>query len=133
MAFRPGKKQTLLIPSGPPNNPDQLHLHVILTDQCEDALHLVVSVATVKAGQFHDKTCILKPGEHPFIKNETYVEYRRVAQHRSNHISKCVDGWLYKPHEQVSDELFARICAGVEISEFTSNGMKKYFRSQTKK
>ena len=40
---------------------------------------------------------------------------------------------LYKPHEQVSDELFARICAGVEVSEFTSNGMKKYFRSQTKK
>lgn len=86
MAFVPTKGCALLIPSGPPSDPDQLHLHALLTDAVNDPCHLVVSFSRIKRGVFYDGTCIVKAGEHNFIKQDSYVEYRRTTIMRSDHI-----------------------------------------------
>ena len=49
MPFQPSKKATLLMPSGPPDDPDRLHLWIVLTDPCADhEANLVVNVCTLR-------------------------------------------------------------------------------------
>ena len=127
MAYQPAKRDTLLIPSGPPNNPDQLHLHVILTDCCENNRHLLVNISTIRGGGYYDPTLVIEPGEHPLVIEQSWVVYRRATTLHADHIKKCVDAWSFKPKEPVSEELFSRICDGVGASSFTPRDMKRYF------
>ncbi len=131
MAFVPSKKGTILIPSGPPSDPDKLHLHIILTDICPDSLHMLVNIATIREGIFHDPACAIEANEHPFVTTASYVNYRRAKTVRVDHIVKCVDGWLYKPLDPVDDGLFDRVLRGVVQSRFTPIRMKNYFSAQT--
>lgn len=127
MPYKPVSRATLLIPSGPPTNPDKLHLHVILTDECAAGFHLLGSIASVQRGRFHDKSCIIEAGEHEFIKHDSYFIYRRLTTARGSHIVKCVDGWLYRPKDPVSVALYNRICAGIDRSDFSPRGMQAYW------
>ncbi len=127
MPYQVAKRGTLLIPSGPVNNPDQLHLHVILTDSCENNRHLLINISTIRDDTFHDPTCVIELGEHPSVTEQSWVVYRRAMTLHADHIIKCVDGWSFKPKEAVSEELFSRICNGVDASSFTSQDMKRYF------
>jgi len=127
MPYQPSKGGTLLIPSGPASDPDKLHLYAILTDASNDPCHLLVNFTTIKGGVFYDPTCIVKAGEHAFIKQDSYVEYRRATIMHSAHIVKCVEGWTFKPQDTLSQALIDRICDGVEDSKFTPRGMKQYF------
>lgn len=131
MAFVPSKKGTILIPSGPPRDPDKLHLHIILTDICPDSLHMLVCIETIIDDVFCDPACDIQANEHPFVHVASYVNYRRTKTVGAAHISKCVDGWLYKPHDSVDDGLFDRISCGLVQSRFTPIRMKNYFSAQT--
>ena len=123
MAFTPAKKGTLLVPSGPTG----MHLHVILTDACQDGLHLRVPVSSIPKKGFHDPTCVIEPGEHSFIKRKSYVLYRLLTTTRAQHIVKCVKGLVFNVKDHVSNDLNDRICDGVEDSTFSPKGMIDYF------
>lgn len=128
MAFVPEKKATLLIPSG--SQPGQLHLYVLLTNSCKNSFNLLVNFTSIKEGCFYDNACIIQAGEHPFITKNSYIFYQGTRQDRSDHLIKCVEGWLFKPHDPLSDDLFDRVCAGIEKTKFISRGMRQYFRDQ---
>ncbi len=127
MPYQAAKGGALLIPSGPVTNPDQLHLHVILTGVCENNRHLLVNISTIRDGAFYDSTCVIEPGEHPSVTKRSWVVYRRATILHADHIKKCVDGWSFKPTEAVPEGLFSRICDGVGASSFTPRDMKQYF------
>ena len=127
MAYRPVRKAGLLIPSGTYENPDALHLHIILTNKCADGFHLLGSIATVRRGQRHDPICIIEADEHPFINRLSYAIYRRFTTVRSSHITKCVDGWVYRKHDPISDDLYERICEGIADSDFTPRRIIEYW------
>lgn len=124
MAYRPTRKAGLLIPSGP----DGFHLHVILTDKCSDGMHLVGSISSVRRGRKHDPTCIVGPGEHRFVDHRSYVLYRRFDTIFASHITTCVDGWEFRKHDAVTEELYDRMCAGIEDSDFTARRIIDYWR-----
>ena len=127
MPYQAVKRGTLLIPSGPVIYPDQLHLHVILTDSCENNRHLLVNISTIRDGAFYDPTCVVEPGEHSSVTKRSWVVYRRAVTLHADYIKNCVDGWSFKPKEEVPEGLFARICDGVGASSFTPRDMKRYF------
>ena len=127
MAYRAAKRGALLIPSGPVNNPDQLHLHVILTDSCEINRHLIVNISTIHVGAFYDPACVIEPGEYPLVTKQSWVVYGRARTLHTDHIEKCVAGWSYKPKEAIPERLFSRICEGLGASRFTPRDMKRYF------
>jgi hypothetical protein len=118
------KKQTLLIPSGTKN-----HLFVILTEACPEVNILLVSFSTIRDERFYDDTCIVEPGEHPFIKNRSYIEYRKARIEKESHVIKCSEATYWFPHEPVSDELFKRICNGILDSPHTPKRIKDYYLS----
>jgi len=132
MPYVPQRGATLLIPSGTPKNQDQFHLHIILTDACKDNRRLLVNITTVYSGAHYDRTCVIEPGEHDFVIDPSYVVYRRAKTSHMKHLTICVDGWVFRPHDPVSSELFNRICGGVEASSFTPRDMKGYFRQNRK-
>lgn len=80
--FVPVKRATLLVPSGPEQDPNRKHLFILLTDpQPPDQSMLLVGVASIYNDIPHDSTCYLYPGDHPFIRRKSYVYYARA---RSN-------------------------------------------------
>lgn len=123
MPYIPARCDTLLIPSGPSE-----HLFVITTDACPMGSHLLVNFSSVKAGRTIDSTCIIEPGEHPFIGHRSFVLYRSAQIQTANRLSTLVDGWLYKPHERATSELTDRILSGFSVSPFTPNFIKSYLR-----
>lgn len=126
MSFVPGKKKTVLVPSGPG---DYLHLYVILTDACKNNMHLLVPISSIKEGKFHDNTCEILAAnqEHPFIKKDSFVYFSKIQSRPRTHIIKCVEERSYIEREEVSDSLFQRISEGVTQSKFVPAWAKKQF------
>lgn len=80
--FLPLRRATLLVPSGPENDPDRKHLFILLTDPADDGSGvkavLMVSLSSIKQGLPYDASCILYPGDHPFVKKESFVVYQKA-------------------------------------------------------
>ncbi len=63
-----------------------------------------------------DQTCLLAPGDHPFIVRPSYLAY---SQCRSEPASKLVAGVRsgeFQHKEQVSEDVFQRIVTGLMAS-----------------
>jgi hypothetical protein len=129
MPYEPQRGDALLIPSGPSNDPDRLHLHGILTHRCGAESHLIVCVESIGDGYF-DPTCVIEIGEHEFITKRSWVNYRRSQCYKASRLKKLVDGWVYKPKAALSEPLLERVCAGVMASPMTPRGMKTYYQAQ---
>lgn len=114
----PHKKGTILKPSGYKD-----HLFVILTNECPEKNHLLVNFSSIHENVYHDDACVVNTEEHPFIKHPSYIEYRKAETVKSSHLIKC--GFTQK--EDVSEELFKRICGGLLLSIHTPKRIKKYF------
>ena len=122
MTYQPARCGTLLIPTGPAGD----HLFVITTDACRDGRHLLVNLSTIRPGTFHDTTCELQIGEHPFVTAPSYVVYRGAMIQPAERLSRMVDGWVYKAHQDATEQLTARMLAGVGASKFTPRHIKNY-------
>lgn len=126
-AFHPAKGCALLIPSGPN---DKKHLYFILTDQCADSCHLLVGISSVPNVGFFDKTCLLSPKDHPFLKHDSFVFYRRPEILRSSKISRFVELGYYTVKQEAGPDLISKISQGIMDSHFTPQHYQNYYRDQ---
>ena len=60
-----------------------MRLFVVLTNPFDDTGDgilrvLLVSLSSIRSYYHYDPACILKPGEHPFVKQESFVVYKRA-------------------------------------------------------
>ncbi|EKN5942955.1 hypothetical protein DVP82_18620 [Yersinia enterocolitica] len=115
--YHPYRKGTILAPSGRAD-----HLHVICNDPIHYPIHgclcvLVVNISSVKFGVPHDATCILKSGEHGFIKHDSYVVYERSVIWRVDNMLKKHESGEIKIHQDMCDETFRKILSGFDISD----------------
>jgi len=123
--YDPKRCDTLLIPTGPSGD----HLFTLVTDRCGNGQHLLLNVSTIRDGQFHDNTCELAPGCHPFIKDPSWVVYRSAQIQAAARLGKMVDGWVYKLHDPASIELADQMLGGVATSRFTPKFVKDYLKT----
>ena len=113
---------TLLMPSGP----DGDHLYVVLNDPKpfhgygSQPCVVLVNVTTVRAGVKHDDTCVLSPGCHPFVKDESYVLFRSARIERVSHVNQLVKQGLFKPQAAFAPNLLGFIKAGLRSSPFAT-------------
>lgn len=123
------KRASLLIPSGPTHDPDRKHLFVCLTDPIgPNRDTLIVSISTLQPRLPHDSACRLFPGDHPFIKQESFVLYRAARVELAETIERGVKHRLFVPHEIVNTDVFARICKGLEESRFVRPEILDFYR-----
>lgn len=115
------RRATLLIPSGPPDDPNRKHLFVCLTDPIGPGGDiLLVSISTFRQGESHDPTCRLFPGDHPFIRRESYVNYRFARIEPASKIERGVQQGVFIPQQVLDGAIFARVCNGLAESRFVT-------------
>ena len=130
--FVPFKRATLIIPSGPANDPNRKHLFVLLTDPIEapdfnGKQVLLVNIASVPNSLPYDSTCILHPGEHRFIKHESYVYYAKARIEAANALLRGVKSGQLIPHEIMDDALVKRISDGLQQSPHTTPKILNFY------
>lgn len=128
MAYVPARGHTLLIPSGPPHDPDRKHLFLIATDICGDGDHLLVGLSSIKSGIYHDPACIIAAGSHPFLGVASYAEYKFARRDFTTHLSRLVDRGAFLQREDASPDLLNQVCVGIELSKHISRSMRAYYR-----
>lgn len=130
--FLPLKRATLLVPSGTGNDPDRKHLFILLTDPIDDGSGvkkvLMVSISSLRSGVPHDPTCVLYPGDHPFIKRESFVFYARTRIEETDPLLRGVKDGKLVAQDPMESGIFARICKGLEESRFTPSKILKFYQ-----
>lgn len=132
--FQPVRRATLLIPSGPAHDLDRNHLFIILTDPVADPVnggkdsHLLTSISTLNTALPHDPTCILHPGDHPFVNRDSYVSYRDSRIVETAKIIKGVETGVFFPKALMDGGLVDKICAGLSASHHTPEKINRFFR-----
>jgi len=75
---------------------------------------LIVNVSTLCPGA--ETTCILAPGEQPFIKHPSYVRYSGAREVTVAQLTAALKKGLLKPHQPASTALLEKIRAGARVS-----------------
>jgi hypothetical protein len=126
--FVPVRRATLTIPSGPTGDPTREHLHILLTDPTgPERLVLLVSVCKVKTGFPHDATCYLYPGDHEFIRQQSYVFYARAQTQPEAKIVRGIQTGDFRGQQTLADEIMARVCRGLMESPHTKPSIRTFF------
>lgn len=128
MTWQAAPGSTLLVPSG-----SKKHLHVIvlgpiaLRNYGNAPQIALVSVTTRYPGIPIDSTCILVPGEHEFVKHESWVSYRSLRIDTEAHAQARIAEHVWSVHASCSALLLQRIRAGVCASMFTTGEFRQLF------
>lgn len=123
MPYVPYRGGTLLVPSGPSG----FHLYGIVTHACPEGRHLIVNISSIPEAGFHDATCIVNAGEHPFVNRPSYAVYSMADVQAAERLGRMVDGWVYRPHDDLAPEITDRIEQGILASRHTKRRIKNYF------
>ena len=134
--FVPFRRATLLIPSGPQQNPDQKHLFILLTDPVPTAAGgrdvLLVGVSSVRQGLYHDPACLLYPGDHPFLVRQSFVNYRMARIEDAQKLINGVKKGVFSAKDILAGEIFARVCHGLTESRHTAPKILEFYEAATK-
>lgn len=125
MAYTPVKCHAMLMPSGTSEDPTKKHLFIVCTDKCVQKKHLLVSV-TGWTNNLCDPTTKIAPGEHSFVRKDSYILYRKSRIELADDLASGVDDGVFILRDAVSDKLLAKILAGICASEQTPRKVKKY-------
>ena len=118
------KKQTFLSDAEKtPSGAKKRHLRIIITDPDNDQNQVIVSVTTLRYPS-QDKSCVLLPGEHPFIKEKSIVDFKRTTVMSYIQIFNGIQKGLLIRKEDISDELLKRIQKAATKSKYISDEIK---------
>ena len=105
---------TFLIPSGPNK---KNHLFFVLNHPDDNTDAVLASLSSMHRRA--DRTCVLRPGDHPFIRHESYIDYRHCRTDCLIHSSKMLESGYWIRCEKAADQLVERIVDGARRSEHT--------------
>jgi hypothetical protein len=134
--FQLVRRATLLIPSGPAHDLDRKHLFILLTDPVADPFNggknsiLLTSLSTLDTALPNDPTCILHPGDHPFVVRDSYVSYRDSRIVETAKIINGVETGVFVVKDLMDSRIVDRICDGL-TSHQTPEKIKRFFRMYT--
>jgi len=105
---------------------EDYHLHIVASKPDRDGEVIVVSVSTIY--HFADRTVLIRAGEHPWIKHESYVAYRFAKLQKMVDIESRLAVRSEMAKEPCSEALTKRVQEGLLESDQTENGVKHFFR-----
>jgi hypothetical protein len=83
---------------------------------------------TTRRDYTKDLSCILQPGDHSVVTNETVVDFRRARLIRTTDLQSWINAGDIRPKATASDVLIQRIRKGALDSEFTSGEVQDLVR-----
>lgn len=121
--FLPYERATLLVTSGPENDPERKHMFIVLTDPIKltDSTNKQVLMVPLSSSRpnipYYDPACILQIGDHPFIKHESFIFYREARIEDANKLLKGVAKGDFLQKDCIDQEVFDRITKGLYQTE----------------
>ena len=119
------KKGTLLIPSGPSNDPERMHLHVVCTDPCPDGKQLLLPICSYVSPC--DLTCVLEAHEHTWLKKKSYVLYAKAEIVSCAAINLGIQEKKFIPKDDCNGQTFLKIKNGICNSKHTTLKVRLFF------
>lgn len=105
------------------------HLWVIVSDPEQDADNvLIVNLTSWKS--YHDQTCILRPGDHPWIQHDSCVNYPDAKVTSISTLEGLLSQGLITPKEAFDEEVREAIRARAGESEDLRNAHYDLLRRQ---
>lgn len=130
--FFVARRATLLIPSGPADDPDRKHLFIVLTDPTgAEREVLLVSISSAAAGRPSDPACLLYAGDHPFIRHDSFISYRSLRVEPEDRILRGLTNGELVAHDSLESALFARVCYGLETSRYVAPKFRTFYETAT--
>lgn len=123
MTWRAQMGSALLMETGP-----ALHLHIVCSNPADFESYPPASCLLVNVSSLVpkcDMTCVLQPGEHPFIVNESFVYFRKAKLMQASSLEYNVQHDLYKAQPSVDVALVRRIVANFDVSDETPEDMRE--------
>ncbi|MES0492072.1 MAG: hypothetical protein ABUK01_18940 [Leptospirales bacterium] len=120
------KKKTFL-KNDDKNNTIVKHLRFIITEPDPEQNILAVNLTTLRNTGREDMSCIILPGEHSFIRKESYIAYK-YAEELS--IIKILQQSMESSiifMEDINQDLLIRVQNGAKISLLLPVKFRKYF------
>jgi hypothetical protein len=117
---------TFLLTRGTGTTP---HLWVVLWGPA-GAARALLSVYLTTLRPHSDRTCILVPGDHPFIQHDTAVAYGEVQRWTDERLEQLIADGIAKPRQPVAPALLERLRAGFFASARTPHAMIGIARSE---
>jgi hypothetical protein len=87
-----------------------LLLYILIAAEKKTNTGLIVNITTSKAGC--DKSCVVMPGEHSFLKHESVINYADSKNSSISTIEEALSKGVIKPHDPVRPELLNKIREG---------------------
>ena len=101
------------------------HLHIFLSDYSGDPPQtIIVNITSWRENS--DETCIIQPGEHPFIRKKSVVLYGKASIIKVSNVEYLKRQG--KQQETISNKLLSKMCAGLCKSKRTSKRVKEFYR-----
>jgi len=108
---------------------EKRHLWFILTDP-DSRTNEVLAVKVVPAKEYTDKTLELFPGDHPFIKHKSCVDFSSARRFSQKQILKSVTKNLCHPKDPMSSTLLERARRGMLNSPHAVRFFQDYCRER---
>jgi hypothetical protein len=106
--FSAKRLATLLYPSGSANDPSRHHLFVLLTDPFGPAEQVLMAcICTIVEGA--DESCLLKNGDHDFIKHDSYVAYGFCRIESAKALIKGVEQKVFLDKGHISEAIYKKL------------------------
>ena len=80
--------------------------------------------------EYLEQTCLVEPGEHPFVKHRTIVHYASATLVKDSVLERLKSEGKLKPKEPLSSGLLDRIRKSAEDSENIPTGCYEVLREQ---
>lgn len=103
------------------------HLWVVVSVASSDGQLAIVNFTGFRPGE--DSTCLVHPGEHPFVSKLSCIKYRFARMQPVEPLRDARERRQLQQHEPVSVPLLLRIQQGALVSRFTPVVVQKAVRS----
>jgi hypothetical protein len=106
------------------------HLWIVISRPQDNPDEVVIVNLTSHDSPEKDDSCVLGPGDHPWIQHKTSVRYRDARIASESDLDDLVRrGWLI-PQAAASDELITKILDGAEISPHLPGKHRRILENQ---
>jgi mRNA-degrading endonuclease toxin of MazEF toxin-antitoxin module len=103
---------------------DEPHLNIVITSPEEGE---VITVPVTTKRRYSETLVQLSIGDHPFIKWQSVISYAYAKIRTVEEIEATIKCGKAKLMERVTDQLLKRVRKGLRDSDFTPNGVRRYY------
>lgn len=104
------------------------HLWVVVSDPRVDPANVLIVNMTTDRGI--DPSCILNPGDHPFVNHRTCMRYDMARLETNAELDRHVASNVIRLQERVSAEILERIRQGAAATDRIAFGCKQVLIDQ---